>query len=69
MLKTMRRAVRISEFLVLVLRHDPVRIGPTVDGEGWAVVVKVPRTGVERRSAERCGKPGRADGDRCAGTW
>jgi hypothetical protein len=29
MLKTMRRAGRISEFLVLVLRHDPVRIGPT----------------------------------------
>jgi putative RNA 2'-phosphotransferase len=32
----MRRAVRISKFLALVLRHDPARIGLTLDPEGWA---------------------------------
>ena len=34
----MRRAVRISKFLALVLRHDPGRIGLTLDAEGWADV-------------------------------
>ena len=32
------RAVRISRFLALVLRHDPARIGLTLDAEGWADV-------------------------------
>ena len=32
----MRRAIRISKFLALVLRHDPARIGLTLDAEGWA---------------------------------
>jgi len=30
--------VRISKFLSLVLRHDPARIGLTLDREGWADV-------------------------------
>ncbi|HEV3362661.1 MAG TPA: RNA 2'-phosphotransferase [Acidimicrobiia bacterium] len=34
----MRRAVRISKFLALVLRHDPDRIGLRLDSEGWADV-------------------------------
>lgn len=34
----MRRTVRISKFLALVLRHDPGRIGLTLDPEGWADV-------------------------------
>lgn len=38
MLGRMGRVVRISKFLALVLRHDPTRIGLTVDGEGWADV-------------------------------
>jgi len=33
-----RRRVRISKFLALVLRHDPGRIGLTLDPEGWADV-------------------------------
>ena len=32
----MRRAVRISKFLALVLRHDLGRIELTLDAEGWA---------------------------------
>ena len=34
----MRRLVRISKFLALVLRHDPGRVGLTLDPEGWADV-------------------------------
>jgi putative RNA 2'-phosphotransferase len=34
----MRRDVRISKFLALVLRHDPGRIGLNLDPEGWADV-------------------------------
>lgn len=30
------RAVRVSKFLALVLRHDPARIGLTLDAAGWA---------------------------------
>lgn len=30
--------VRISRFLSLILRHDPGRIGLTLDGAGWASV-------------------------------
>jgi putative RNA 2'-phosphotransferase len=37
----MSRAVRISKFLALVLRHDPARIGLTVDAEGWVDVDEV----------------------------
>jgi putative RNA 2'-phosphotransferase len=33
-----RRAVRVSRFLALVLRHDPARIGLDLDGGGWADV-------------------------------
>jgi putative RNA 2'-phosphotransferase len=33
-----RRAARISKFLALVLRHEPERIGLTLDIEGWADV-------------------------------
>jgi putative RNA 2'-phosphotransferase len=32
------RAVRISKFLALVLRHDPGRIGLSLDAEGWVDV-------------------------------
>jgi putative RNA 2'-phosphotransferase len=32
------RAVRVSKFLALVLRHDPARIGLTLDAGGWADV-------------------------------
>jgi putative RNA 2'-phosphotransferase len=31
-----RRDVRVSKFLSLVLRHDPGRIGLTLDPNGWA---------------------------------
>ena len=31
----MKRSVRISKFLALVLRHDPGRIGLDLDPEGW----------------------------------
>jgi putative RNA 2'-phosphotransferase len=34
----MSRPVRISKFLAQVLRHDPGRIGVTLDAEGWADV-------------------------------
>src|SRR5688500_2783081 len=34
----MGREVRISKFLALVLRHDPARIGLSLDAEGWADV-------------------------------
>lgn len=30
--------VRTSKFLSLILRHDPARIGLTLDGQGWADV-------------------------------
>ena len=30
--------VQTSKFLSLILRHDPARIGLTLDGEGWADV-------------------------------
>ncbi|HYH50230.1 MAG TPA: RNA 2'-phosphotransferase [Acidimicrobiia bacterium] len=32
------RAVQVSKFLALVLRHDPGRIGLELDGGGWADV-------------------------------
>ena len=32
------RTVRISKFLALVLRHDPGRIGLTLDRHGWVAV-------------------------------
>lgn len=32
------RAVRISKFLSLVLRHQPEKVGLTLDDEGWASV-------------------------------
>jgi len=32
------RAVRVSKFLALVLRHDPARVGVTLDTGGWADV-------------------------------
>ncbi|MCY9786428.1 RNA 2'-phosphotransferase [Nocardiopsis sp. EMB25] len=31
-----KRRVRTSKFLSLVLRHDPSRVGITLDAEGWA---------------------------------
>lgn len=31
-----RELARLSRFLSLVLRHDPGRIGLTLDGQGWA---------------------------------
>jgi RNA:NAD 2'-phosphotransferase (TPT1/KptA family) len=34
--------VRMSKFLALVLRHEPERIGLTVDDQGWADVAVVP---------------------------
>jgi putative RNA 2'-phosphotransferase len=34
----MSRAVRISKFMALVLRHDPASVGLTLDPEGWADV-------------------------------
>jgi putative RNA 2'-phosphotransferase len=32
------RAVRISKYLSLVLRHEPSAAGVTLDGEGWVLV-------------------------------
>jgi len=43
--------VRISKFLALVLRHDPGRIGLTLDSEGWADVDEM------LAAAERAGLP------------
>lgn len=43
--------VRTSKFLSLILRHDPARIGLTLDGEGWAdvdeLLAAAVRSGVE----------------------
>jgi putative RNA 2'-phosphotransferase len=32
------RAVRVSKFLSLVLRHEPAAAGVTLDAEGWVVI-------------------------------
>ncbi len=36
-----RRLVKIGKFLSLVLRHQPEKIGLTLDSEGWACVSEV----------------------------
>jgi putative RNA 2'-phosphotransferase len=35
---TDKERTRISKFLSLVLRHEPERIGHTLDNAGWAAV-------------------------------
>ena len=51
-----RREVRISRFLALVLRHDPGRVGLTLDRHGWVDVDELlaacARSGVAFTAAE-----------------